>query len=822
MANKIILLFISIFVGVAISLHGQTTKVRGKISDASTGEPLPFVNVSFRNSTIGTITDFNGTFFLETRTPTDSLIVSYIGYQRKALRIQKNTYQDLAIKLEPDNIKLAEVVVVPGENPAHIILKNIIKNKADNNPAKFDSYQYEVYNKMELDVNNIDEDFKEQKVFKHFQFIFDYIDTSVVTGKNYLPVFITETLSDYYYQGKPKKAKEVIKASQMSGVQNDNITQYTGQMYLEVNIYDNTLWLFTKEFISPISNFGLLYYKYYLIDSAFINNNWCYQISFKPKRKQELTFTGDFWVHDTTFAIKKIQMRIADDANINFVNDMVASFEFERIDNKNWFPAKNTLFVDFNITDQTTGFFGHKTTSYKNVKINILYPEKFFSENTSQETINLEDALKNDSEFWKTARHEELTKKEEDIYQMVDSIKEVPVFKTFVDLVTMFVSGYWVRGNFEFGPYYTFYSFNAVEGNRVRIGGRTSNKFSTRIMYFGHVAYGDQDNKLKGGIGTMYMLNKAPRKVLYVHLMHDIEQLGQSQNAFMQDNILSSLLRREYNYKLTMVNQAKAYYEHEWFRGFQNRLTLKGMRVFSTDSVPFEQIKNLTDTIPFDHVTSTEITLNTRVAYNERIVAGEFDRVSMGTDWPIFNLDLTMGVKGILMSRYEYYKVHASIEHMFNIAPIGYLRYIVDAGKYWGRAPYPFLQLHEGNETYAFDDYAFNMMNYYEFVSDQYASLYLEHHWDGFIFNKVPLFRKLKWREVVSGKALIGNVSDKAKDVMLFPYALQGLSEPYYEAGVGVENILKLFRVDAMWRLSYLDNPNIPKFGIRAKLQIQF
>lgn len=261
---------------VPCQIWGQTTKIRGKVLDSETKEPMPYVNIAYRNSTIGTISDFNGNFFLETRTPSDSLIFSVIGYKKYAIAVKKNVFQQVEIALVPDNIRLAEIVVVPGENPAHRLLRKIIENKPANNPSKFDSYECEIYNKIELDINNIDEDFKKQKGFKHFQFIFDYIDTSVVSGKNFLPVFITETVSDFYFQKKPKKSKEIIKGSRISGVRNDNIAQYTGQMYLDINIYDNFIYLFTKDFISPISNSGLLYYKYYLIDSAFINNQWCY------------------------------------------------------------------------------------------------------------------------------------------------------------------------------------------------------------------------------------------------------------------------------------------------------------------------------------------------------------------------------------------------------------------------------------------------------------------------------------------------------------------------------------------------------------------
>lgn len=518
-------------------------------------------------------------------------------------------------------------------------------------------------------------------------------------------------------------------------------------------------------------------------------------------------------------AIKDINVRIAKDANLNFVSDLIASYKYQQIDNKYWFLEKDELFIDFNLGDSTTGFFGRKTTTYKNVKVNVDYKENFFTDNSTLETIVMQNALIKTQDFWSESRHEKLTPREEAIYNMVDSIKEVPVFKTFVDIITLFVSGYYVHNNFEYGPYYTFYSFNAIEGSRIKIGGRTSNKFSTKVMYTGHLAYGTKDEKLKYGIGGVYMISKNPRISVGANYKYDMEQLGQSQNAFLQDNILASLLSREYNRKLSMVEEFKGHFENEWFHGFSNTISIGHRKIYSTEYIPFEEQN---DAKTYDYLSSLEIKLNTRFAYNEKFLTGEFNRVSLGTRHPILNLNIIAAPKGILGSDFEYYKVNFNVKHTFNINPFGKFRYIVDAGKYFGKTPYPFLQLHEGNETYAYDDYAFNMMNYYEFVSDQYVSLFAEHHFEGFFLNHIPLMRKLKWREVVTAKGLYGSINDNNRELLEFPQELQGLTKPYFEAGVGVENILKIIRIDAMWRLAYRSNVDIPKFGIRAKLQIDF
>ncbi len=808
--------------------YAQLTKVRGKVIDTSTKEPLPFVNIAFQGTTIGVISDFEGNYHIETRTASDSLIFSYVGYEREVRLVKKAQFQEIDVELSATAISLQEVVVKPSKNPALILLDSLHAHRNKNNTDRLEFWESEVYNKMEFDISNVDENFKKNRLFKQFQFIFDYVDTSFVSGKSYLPIFITETVSDLYYQKNPKKEKEVIRATNVSGVKNDQLSQFTGQMYLKVNPYDNFLQLFGKGFVSPLASFGSIYYKYYLIDSAYINNRWCYQISYLPRRSQEPTFTGNFWIHDTTFALSKINARLAQDANLNFVNDLIYDLEYQYVGDSLWFTKTEDIFIDFNISDNTSGIFGNKTTSYKNVVIGKKRDDNFFNPQLAQEFITLDSVNNFSDEEWGKLRHMELTKKELQIYDMVDSIKQVPIFQTWVDVINTLVNGHYIYNFFEIGPYYKLYSFNAIEGNRFRFGGRTSNDFSTKLMLTGHVAYGEGDKRWKFATGGLYMFNKNPRKSAGWNVKHDIEQLGISQNAFTQDNILASFLRRTYNRKLTMVDEAEIFFEYEWFQGLSNTLKVNTRQIWSTEYVPFVVFANGEQT-SLEKLPSTEITLNTRYAYNEKFLLGEFLRISLGTNYPILNFDLTAGLKGVFNSEYEYYRIHASVEHGFSINPIGRLKYILDMGMYFGNAPYPLLQLHEGNETYAYDNYAFNMMNYYEFVSDKYVSLLAEHHFDGFFFNRIPLFRKLKWREVVAAKGLIGRVSDNNVSLMQFPEGLRELTVPYVEASMGIENILKLFRIDAMWRLTYLDyqenvtnQTEIPKFGIRVQLKFEF
>lgn len=794
----------------------QVTKIRGKVVDAETKEPIPFVNVAFNQSTIGTSTDFNGDYFLETNAASDTLLFSSVGYTTVRRPVNRGHFQTIDLELQSSSFDLGEIEIIAGENPAIILLNKIIENKENNDPDNIDVYECEVYSKIEIDVNNIDDEFRNQKALKQLQFVFDYVDTSAVTGKSYLPIFITESLSDYYYRSNPKNQREVIKASNISGVKSESISQFTGQMYQEINIYHNHIEIFDQPFVSPVASFAKLYYKYYLIDSMMIDDKWSYNISFKPKRKQEFTFTGDFWVADTSFAIIRSKIRMAADANLNYINDMVSELEYSQIDSA-WFLTKSRLMIDFNLTDRSTGFFGRKSTSYKNVLLNKLSQPDIFKTKTN--VITNENIHDKTAEYWEAARHEPLSAKEDSIYAMVDSIKNVPVFRTVADLISTFVTGYYVHKKMEYGPYYTFYSFNEVEGNRFKIGARTSNDFSTRVMYFGHLAYGTKDERFKYGLGMMYMFGKNPRESFTIQYKDDVEQLGKSANAFLDDNILSSVLQRNPNYKLTRIKSFKASYEKEWFQGFSNTIRFTHNIMFPTDSIPLNyQEESIQKSYP-DLITS-EINLNTRFAYREVYIYGEFERSHLTCDYPIINFDVTAGLKNVLGADYSYLKLGLNVQQLFNTGTFGYFKYNIDAGKIYGQVPYPLLRLHEGNETYAFDDYAFNMMNYYEFASDEYLSIYAEHHFMGLFLNKFPLLRKLQWREVVHAKALVGSLNEDNLNFIEFPNTLTPLNDPYLEVGLGVENIFKIIRIDVLWRATHLEKTDASPIGIRAKLQL--
>ncbi|NND94740.1 MAG: carboxypeptidase-like regulatory domain-containing protein [Flavobacteriales bacterium] len=801
----------------------QTTVVEGHVRDALTNEGLPFVNLAFKGSKIGTSTDINGYYRIESYYATDSLVCSYVGYKRMTKRVRRDREQKVDFLLETSSVELQEVVVRASEweNPAHEIIRNVQKYRKVNNREKLEAYEYEVYNKVEFDLNNMTEAFTQKKLFRSFDFIFDNIDST--DSKAYLPLFMTESLSDFYYKQKPTTEKEVIKATKVSGIKNESISQFLGDMYQNVNIYNNYIFVFGKNFISPIANSGFSHYKYYLKDSAFIEDKWCYLIEYLPKKKQELTFSGEMWINDTTYAVKRVVGAISESANINFITDMVVRQEYDEVEDEVWMLTKDDLVIDFNLGEKTMGLYGRKSTSYKDFVINKPRDDDFYF---GAENIILSEGFNDkDEEFWESARHDTLTKNQENIYAMVDSLKKIPQFNTYVDILTLVVTGYKEVGNFELGPYFTVYSYNPVEGSRIRLGGRTSNQFSTRTMLEGYAAYGFKDKEWKYMGGFLYFLEKKPRVWIEGKYSRDIEQLGQSSNAFQQDNLLSSALRRNPNNKLTMLEEVDLSLQNEWFDGFSSGVELETRRYEPRGSLVYERFDNeVQQVVTIPELATTELKLKTRFAYKEKYVYGEFERVSLGTRFPILTAEIGLGMQGLFGGEFGYQRIRLGLQHKVRMGFYGNLDYRFEAGRFFGDPlPYPLLFLHQGNETFFYDESSYNTMNFFEFISDEYVAGAATWHLEGFFLNRIPLLRKLKWREVFSIKGVIGRydeINNTALQLLDNSFTLE--QKPFGEAGIGIENIFKVLRIDALWRLSYLDNPDIVKFGIRAKLQLDF
>ena len=488
----------------------------------------------------------------------------------------------------------------------------------------------------------------------------------------------------------------------------------------------------------------------------------------------------------------------------------------------------NTLGLRSFVTDsaKVVSFLGHRQVDYTHVRLNEPIPAEVLK--LDNNVVISRDVLKNDESYWDSIRPFALSDKEKQIYGMVDSIKNVPLYHNIYTLLSTVLGGYYDTKYVGIGPYYKMFSFNKLEGARFQLGLRTTTDFSRKIRLSGYGAYGTKDNHFKGGGGIEYMVNELPTSKLKLAYKHDAVQLGAGVNAFTEGNILSSVFSRGNNDRLSLVNQGDISYEHEWRQGISNTFAAQMRTIFSSPYVPFVR----PDGQVVNSIQTFSLQLKTRLSRDEIVVRKTFDKFSLGSDYPIVGIDLSMGVKGMFKNDYEYYRVVGTVLYDLGIPPIGTSKFIINGGKVFGKVPYPLLKLHEGNATYFYDTYAFSCMNYYEFASDLWVSLIYEHHFKGFFLGKIPLMKRLKWREVFIFKALIGTLEDRnngsladTKAILLFPEGMSSVSKPYFEAGIGIENICRIFRVDAIWRLSHrhsVPGQNVQNFAINFSINLNF
>ena len=804
-------------------IYGQQTKVYGVVTDAETGEPMPFVKIQFLDSKIGVLTDTLGKYRIETYYATDSLQFTFSGYLSQRKRIQKDKAQELNISLSILSTDFEEVVVrAPDEFPSTILHKKVIAHKDINNREKLNSYEYELYNKIQLDLNNIGDKFTDIGIVKKLDLVMNYLD-SADNGKSYLPAMLSETVSDFYFTNNPKRKKEIVKANHITGIENLQVSQLLGDMYLDMNVYDNNINLFSRSFVSPISTVARNYYKFYLEDSTFIGNQWCYKLRFTPKRTGDMTFEGEMWIHDTTYAVKQIKGNISPWANINYIQDLYFEHYFEMVAPEVWMLVTEKVIADVKITKNTGiyGFFARKLSSRKYFVINEKRSDEFYR---SDNTVEILDSAKlRDDLYWSAHRHVSLNNQEEGIREMIDSLQNIPLFKTLTKLTYFATTGYWIFGKIEIGNAYALMSTNPIEKFRGALALRTSNNFSRRLELGGKIAYGIGDEIFKYGAKIRYNITPKKRGMLIAYYNFDIEQIGQSPTAADVGSSFGTILRNAPLDKLTMVDRVGINLEKDikkdfiLFGGFEwkNYVPLGDYLYLRPTDDPLAH-----DTLR--SITTTEFIARFRWAKDEEFIGGAFDRSTIRSRYPIFSIQGIFGIKGLWGGMYDYQKIEFSMEHYKIIGPLGRIRYGINAGYVFGSVAYPFLKVHEGNQSYWLLTSTFNKLNFFEFISDRYLGGLIENHWEGLLFDRLPLIKKLKWRLVTVGRFTYGSISDKNIREMLLPTNTKQFGKiPYAEASVGIENIFKVFRVDLVYRITHLDQGMSP-FGVRARFAFTF
>ncbi|SDQ28447.1 DUF5686 and carboxypeptidase-like regulatory domain-containing protein [Flagellimonas zhangzhouensis] len=818
-----------------ITAFGQT-KVEGMVTDDS-GMPVAFANIIFINSSEGTITNDNGHFYLESDETYDAIKISFIGYETKVIELTQKVNYGLEIVLAESAEALQEVVVYTGKqskknNPAIEILKKIWAKKRQNGVRMFDQYQYDKYEKIEFDLNTIDSAMIKSKLFKGLEFMFEDLDTSRITGKTYLPIFLNETFSKVYGDNNLDREKEDVLGNKNSGFSgNQAITAFVEDLYSDYNIYNNYLKFFDKSFTSPLSKTGVDVYNYVLSDSTFIDNKWCYNIIYYPRRKNELTFKGDFWVNDTTFAIKKINMQVTKSANINWVKDIYIEQDFDVVNDSVFLLKRDYMLSDFSFTkkEESKGVYGKRTTVFDNYNFNIPRTEDFYKAVSDPYDPRV---FEQDSAFWKNARLEQLNDDEAGIFNLLDTLKTVPKFRTYYDLVSILGSGYIEidKWNIDLGDIYSSVGVNDAEGIRLRGGARTYFGQNDMWRLEGYMAYGFDDKKFKHGFQGKFLLDRKNRLIISGGNRRDIEQLGlslTSTNDVMGRSIASSSL-------VTV--------------GTNDRLSNINLSTFNIEIEPFTNVKlnigssyrelssALPDAFSLDYVDSTlptgissevkQFDISTTLIYTpgKRTIGYGVERSDINDDYSTIFIKYTHGIDGFLESDFDFKKLQFSYTQPWQVGGFGRLTTSIEAGKTFGAVPLSLLSVIPGNQTLFTIYNVFPNLDFYEFVTDTYVTVHLEHNFNGRLFSRIPFLRKLNLREIIGVRGAWGELSEE--NIALSAPTNIPLQAPtdklYWEYSFGVGNIFKIFRIDFNFRGNYLENPDARRFGVTGSFGFSF
>jgi hypothetical protein len=806
------------------------TKVSGVIIDKQ-NKPIPFASIAFKNSSEGVVSSEDGVFYLESSKTYPNIIISSSGYIDREIELEKAINYNLKIQLTEIQV-LNEVVIYRGKtskknNPALDILRKIWERRRKNGLYLFDQYQMEKYEKIEFDMNSIDSAYMKNKLFKGMEFIFNQVDTSKITGKTYLPIFINEALSDIYGDNKLKKVKTKTKANKTSGFNgNQQIIAFVNDLYTDFDIYDNHLTFFDKSFTSPLSKTGIDVYNYVLRDSAYIDNKKCYNIVFYPRRKNELTFKGDFWVSDTTYAIKKINMAVTRSANINWVKDIYIEQEFEVMNDSIFLMTKDYMMTDFalNKKEDSKGVYGKRTSIYRDHKFNIEKPEKFYRD----EVNYLDKEIYNKSDdYWEENRFEALTKDEKGVYKMLDTLQTVKKFQQLYSLVEILDSGYINHGNIDYGPIYSIIGQNSVEGLRLRGGARTYFGPNDPWRLQGYLAYGFKDDKFKYGFTGKWMIEPKKRIIITAGNRRDIEQIGASlttTNDIVGRNFASAgLLVVGSNNKLTNINLSNIQIEIEPIKNltFSTGLTYRTLESASPEfSLDF--YTDLTQTTIKSRVYQSEVNLQVEYTPNRIPIAFGVERDNADNPFTSLFVTYSQGFKGILSSDFEYKKLQLFYKQPLIIGPLGRSNIIVELGKTFGYIPLGLMSVVPGNQSLVNISNTFSNLQYYEFVTDQYVTFKWDHDFHGRFFGRIPFMRKLNWRENIGFKSVYGTVSDDNRTINASGLVYNAPEKVYWEYSAGVGNIFKFFRIDFSWRGNYLNMPDANKFATKISFGFYF
>nr|WP_246484995.1 DUF5686 and carboxypeptidase-like regulatory domain-containing protein [Chitinophaga qingshengii] len=808
--------------------HSATTS--GRVVNKFTEEPLPFATVYWKAAGYGVMTDSAGFFRLASSSRReDTLVVRYVGYDPKLIPLAATNIVPLVIQLDA-TVKMG-VEVKAKMDKGLVWWRQLVAHKATNAPGHYDSYYAELYNKLEIDVSNINRQrWEKSRIMKPYAFVAERIDTSS-EQRPFLPVFLSESVSDYYTSGNPPRVREEIRALNNSGIKNESVMEYLGGIHQKINTYQNSLFIFGREFISPLSSVGDRYYHYKGLDTVLQHGEQYYHLAFTPRREGENLFAGDCWIQASTWALQKISLSVAGAVNINFVKRLDIIQEFSQQREKEWVVTKDRFIVELApMGKNRTTFIGRKTTLYSHIATNQDFIADKLNNNRRKEEVVIPDsALAAGKSYIEQHRPEILTRNERHAITLVDTLKSLPSFKRLSNTITFLVDGHIKLGKVEIGPWYKWVSRNRVEGPRLRFDLGTTAEFSRNLRLNGYLAYGMKDESLKGKMAVTYTWPKDNGWQLLASYKDDLDnnQRGFNGEEVSLDNIFGQLVRRrgipqkfirEADVRLSAIKQFP--------QEFSLQGTVSRTRYTTFDPLPSHKMFLSEEK---GQVVNTEFQLKFRYAPGEKVVRTFRKTKRVRSNLPVAEMAWSWAPSGVLDSKFQYHKVNVSLRQQFPISRWGRVNYMIYGGRIFAdRLPFMLLQVHPGNETYYYNKESFSLMNKYEFFSDRYAGINIEHNFEGKLLNLLPFMRKTGVRQFWNVKSVIGDLSyrNRVYNQMEFGrYGMRSLKgNVYTEVGTGFDNIFRFFRVDAVWRFYPQKTPlgHTGDFGVFGSFRLQF
>ena len=851
---KSFLLFL--LLGCCISVSAQN--IQGVVTDSLTNEPIPYLSVFYEGKGVGSITDNDGNYKVETRKGWNKLTFSAVGYVTKVVNIIPGVTKNLNVRMRPDDIMLDEVVVKPKRekysrknNPAVELMKKVIAHKKNNKLSENDYYQYNKYQKITMSLNDVTPEMLEKGMYKKMPFLKDQIELCEETNKFILPISVDETASQKIYRKHPKSEKTIIKGMSSTGVNElfatgDMLSTVLKDVFTDVNIYDNDIRLLQYPFISPISSSDAIsFYKFYIMDTTFVDKDKCFHLTFVPNNSQDFGFTGHLYVlADSSYTVKKCTMNLPKKSGVNFVDNMDIIQEFEQLPNGEWVLKTDDMIVEMTLMKIMQGFQIRRTTRYSDYAFDEL-PQQLFKRKGAE--IKEADAMMRGDDFWNQYRPVPLTQTESSMDMLVKRLEQMPGFKYVIFVLKAFIENFVETGTKEhpskvdIGPVNTMISNNYIDGLRLRMSAQTTANLNPHLFFKGYYAYGFKDHRSKYMGEVEYSFNKKeylprefPKNSITFSYQYDVMSPTDKFLKTDKDNVFVSFKTSTVD-QMSYVRNIALKYENETQFGLKTTVEVKHSTDEPTGGLAYITNDDQKTLVP--EIQTMEASLAFRYAPGETFVNTKQRRIPVSFDAPVFTLSHTAGFKGVLGGEYNYNLTEIGLYKRLWFSSWGKIDMFVKGGAQWNKVPFPLLIMPAANLSYILQRETFNLINNMEFLNDRYASLDVSWDLNGKIFNRIPLLKKLKWREAIGFKMLYGHLTDKNNpmkhpgdsELFLFPTRdgrptsfVMDPKTPYMECSVGIHNIFKILHIDYVRRLNYLDHPDANKWGVRFMVMMTF